>query len=173
VNAPLPPEVVEVKRRLNGDEVRFVCRPLALVPGRRAVLAFRMSRTYRPPIPGAPVVPEGTWTLAHYWRDRPYNLYHWVDVAGREFGAYFNLCRPPTRIGRRGVIYQDLALDLWAGTGGPHLLDREEIGRDSPASLRREVAQALCALRREWRRRLVQARRQVPALLSRLAVPHG
>jgi hypothetical protein len=160
---------LERKIRLDGDAVEYRCRTLAVSPGRRAVLAFVMSRPYRPPFAGAPEVPAGAVTLAHYWRRAPYNLYYWVDGAGGERGAYFNLCRPPTRIGRRLVEYRDLALDLWVAPGGTHLLDREEVPRSADPSLRHEVATALRALRREWRRRLMAARRAAHGHLERLA----
>lgn len=162
-------KIVEVKLRLNGESVQYECYAMKVAVGEHAVLAMRMVQAYRPPVAQAPAVPVGTWTLAHYWRDAPYNLYYWIDVAGMERGAYFNLCRPPTRIDARKVVYQDLALDLWVGPGGPRLLDVEEITRAHPIELRKEVATALATLRRDWKGRLFKARSLAASHLRRLS----
>ena len=45
-------------------------------------------------------LPAGTVSVGHFWADRPYNVYHWLDRAGQTLGYYFNIC-DQTRIDRR------------------------------------------------------------------------
>src|SRR5262249_50676652 len=67
------PEIVEVKRYLDGSEKRFHCR-LIERDDRSAVLLYRSDRPYE--VHGL-ALPAGTVTFGYYWVDRPHNVYHW------------------------------------------------------------------------------------------------
>ena len=38
-------------------------------------------------------IPKRSYTIAYYWRDRPYNLYVWRDIKGKYLGSYFNIVK--------------------------------------------------------------------------------
>lgn len=38
-------------------------------------------------------IPIGSYTIAYYWKDRPYNLYIWRDNEGNYLGSYFNIVK--------------------------------------------------------------------------------
>src|SRR5258706_12847414 len=72
--------IVERKNRMDGTSEDFVCDRLLIEPGKRAVLRYVVDRDRH--IEGADlIVPKGTATIAHYWTDRPYNVYHWLSGA--------------------------------------------------------------------------------------------
>lgn len=38
-------------------------------------------------------IPKGSYTIAYYWENRPYNLYIWRDKNGMYVGSYFNVVK--------------------------------------------------------------------------------
>lgn len=40
---------------------------------------------------GSLVLPKGTESYGYFWRDRPYNVCHWVTPSGDTLGFYVNL----------------------------------------------------------------------------------
>jgi hypothetical protein len=126
------PMVVEIKTTLAGVEKRFDCR-LLTGDTRQAVVLW---------VAPAPMhvhvidLPAGTISFGHFWADRYYNVYHWVDGAGRTIGFYFNLA-DRTRISAATLEWRDLVLDVIATPAGRlELLDEDEL----PARLETEVA---------------------------------
>jgi len=101
--------VRERKIRLDGSQEDFMCERLLLEPGKRAVLRYRVDREWRV-ADGALVVPAGSVNLAHYWMDRPYNVYQFM-AAGRTLAYYCNVAEP-TAIREDLVEYLDLAVDV-------------------------------------------------------------
>jgi hypothetical protein len=131
---PLPP-IVELKRTLNGREKRFEC---GLIAGdaRSAVLLF---------VAGQPMhvhgvdLPAGTVTFGHFWTDRPYNVYHWLDPEGRTIGFYFNVS-DSTSIGDGRLEWRDLTVDVLAMPSGRlEVLDEHELPADLDAALRARI----------------------------------
>jgi hypothetical protein len=121
----LPP-VLELKRTLDGCQKTFQCR---LVAGddRQAVLLF---------VAPAPMhvhgvdLPAGTVTFAHYWTDRLYNVYHWLDARGGTIGFYFNLA-DSTAIEEGRLAWRDLTVDVLATPDGRlEVLDEHELPPD-------------------------------------------
>jgi hypothetical protein len=123
---PLVP-VVEIKQTLAGGEKRFDCLRLAGGP-RHAVLLW---------IARAPMhvhgidLPAGTISFGHFWTDRFYNVYHWLDAAPhaghRTLGFYFNIA-DRTRIGEAELAWRDLVVDVLATPAGRlDLLDKDEL----------------------------------------------
>jgi predicted RNA-binding protein associated with RNAse of E/G family len=105
------PAIVEIKRTLDGREKRFDCRLLALAPDHRhaAVLWIAPEPMH---VHGVDL-PAGTISVGHFWTDRHYNVYHWLDRAGETLGYYFNIC-DETRITAATIEWRDLVVDVLA-----------------------------------------------------------
>jgi uncharacterized protein len=136
------PAVTEIKRTLAGGEKRFDCRLLAGGAG-HVVLLW---------ISGAPMnvhgveLPAGTLTFAHYWTDRAYNVYHWMDRTGQTLGYYFNIA-DETRIGPAEVSWRDLVVDvLIRPNAKPEVLDRDELPAELPEDLRATIEAGVAAV---------------------------
>lgn len=130
---PLPP-VVEVKRTLDGREKRFSCRLLG-GDARHAVVLWVSENPIH--VHGVDL-PAGTISFGHFWTDRPYNVYHWLDARGQTLGFYFNLC-DGTRIEPGQIEWRDLVVDVLALPAGRlDVLDEDELPPDlDPALVRR------------------------------------
>jgi predicted RNA-binding protein associated with RNAse of E/G family len=86
-------------------------------------------------------LPAGTVSVGHFWADRPYNVYHWLDRAGQTLGYYFNIC-DQTRVGPGIIEWRDLIVDVLALPGGRlDVLDEDEL----PAVLAPEIAAHIAA----------------------------
>jgi hypothetical protein len=70
--------IIERKTRLDGTVSEYRCERLSLEVDRRAVLRYTMDREWVIADTGI-VLRPGQITIAHYWNDRPYNVYHWLD----------------------------------------------------------------------------------------------
>ncbi|TKH12295.1 DUF402 domain-containing protein [Peribacillus simplex] len=72
-------------------------------------------------------IPVGSYTIAYYWKDRPYNLYIWRDNDGNYLGSYFNIVRN-TYMADKLVSFEDLIIDILVLPGGAYfILDEEEL----------------------------------------------
>jgi hypothetical protein len=129
---PLLTPVVEIKRKLDGGEKRFDCLRLA-GDAHHAVLLW----IAREPMHVHGVdLPAGTISFGHFWTDRSYNVYHWLDAEQRTLGLYFNIA-DRTRIADDELEWRDLVIDILATPGGRlELLDEDEL----PAVVDPEVA---------------------------------
>lgn len=127
--------------RLDGSSEEFLCERLLLEPGKRAVLRYRVDREWRI-AGGALVVPAGSVNLAHYWMDRPYNVYQFM-AAGRTLAYYCNVAEP-TVIREDLVEYLDLAVDVLIRPSGEALvLDEDELPPDLAPARRKHIAKAV------------------------------
>jgi predicted RNA-binding protein associated with RNAse of E/G family len=132
--------VIERKTRFDGRVQEFACRALLLEPGRRAVLRYDLDRDWT--VDGL-ALPRGGVTAAHYWLDRPYNVYHWLDPAGRTLGWYCNVGLTDT-IAEGTVAWRDLVVDvLIRPDGAISVLDEDELPADLAPEHRRTIARAL------------------------------
>ena len=133
--------ITERKTRLDGSTTEFVCEPLVIDPGKRAILRYVSERERV--IEGTELrVPAGTVTVAHYWVDRPYNVYH-LRVADRTLAYYCNLVAQTT-VERALVSYTDLIVDvLLRQSGAAEILDEDELPHDLAPAYRIAIAQAL------------------------------
>jgi predicted RNA-binding protein associated with RNAse of E/G family len=114
--------MLEIKRTVDGREHRFRCTLL-----RRSrdwvVLRYVLPS---PTMVGTLALPAGGETIAHYWPDRPYTAYHWLDPGGRTLGIYLNAATA-VEIDTTAVRWVDLALDvLVTPGGGVEVLDDDE-----------------------------------------------
>jgi hypothetical protein len=133
--------ITERKTRLDGTAQDFICEGLILEPGRKAVLRYVSDREWA--IADTDVrVPPGTVTVAHYWIDRPYNVYHWL-VGGRTLAYYCNIVTD-TLIEPELVAYTDLVVDvLLRPSGAADVLDEDELPHDLAPAHRLAIAKAL------------------------------
>src|ERR1043165_2623246 len=144
---PLPapePAILEIKHTLDGREKRFDCRLLALAPdGRHAAVLWIA--------PAAMLVrgvdlPAGTVSVGHFWTDRHYNVYHWLDPAGKTLGDYFNIC-DRTHIGAEVIEWRDLTVGVLALPGGRlDVLDEHELPADLPPATAAVIAEGKNAI---------------------------
>jgi hypothetical protein len=140
------PSILEVKRTLGGVEKRFACSVLRR-QGAHLVVLFVAPAAMN--VHGV-ALPAGTVTFGHFWTDRPYNVYHWLEAAGGEtIGYYFNLAAD-TRFDETRLDWTDLAVDVLALPGrAPVVLDEDEIPGDASADLLRRIALAKAAVLRD------------------------
>ncbi|MCU4771499.1 DUF402 domain-containing protein [Bacillus toyonensis] len=72
-------------------------------------------------------IQKGSYTIAYYWEDRPYNLYVWRDKEGNYVGAYFNIVKN-TQITEEVVSFEDLIIDIMVLPNGEYfILDEDEL----------------------------------------------
>ena len=155
--------ITERKTRLDGSIAEYMCEPLVVEAGRRAVVRYVSDRDRT--LAGTDLVlREGTVTVGHFWVDRPYNVYHWLD-GGRTIAFYVNIA-DDTTIGDAAIAYTDLVVDvLIRPSGAIEILDEDEL----PASLeprhRLTIAKALETCVTEARRLTVEVDRETRAVL--------
>lgn len=121
--------IKEVKVTLTGERQQFVCQVLDRSETFVAVL-YPISARRRV---GDLVLPKGAWTYGYFWRDRPYNVYHWVRRDGHTLGYYVNLT-DQVHIRPHEVEWRDLSVDLLFSPDGRRLLilDEAEVEGASP-----------------------------------------
>jgi predicted RNA-binding protein associated with RNAse of E/G family len=86
-------------------------------------------------------LPAGTISVGHFWADRHYNVYHWLDRSGQTLGYYFNIC-DQTHVGAGTIEWRDLTVDVLALPGGRlDVLDEHEL----PPQLAPDVAAHITA----------------------------
>ncbi|HDR6314596.1 DUF402 domain-containing protein [Bacillus wiedmannii] len=72
-------------------------------------------------------IPKGSYTVAYYWGNRPYNLYVWRNQDGGYLGSYFNIVKN-TCITDEVVSFEDLILDIMILPSGEFfILDADEL----------------------------------------------
>jgi predicted RNA-binding protein associated with RNAse of E/G family len=72
-------------------------------------------------------IPKGSYTIAYYWENRPYNLYVWRDIEGNYLGSYFNIVKN-TQIKDEVVSFEDLIIDIMVLPNGEYfILDEDEL----------------------------------------------
>lgn len=115
--------MIEIKRTLAGGEKRFDCRRLAGDASHAVLLWIAPGPMH---VHGVDL-PSGTISFGHFWTDRHYNVYHWLDTAHRTLGFYFNLA-DRTRISSETLEWRDLVIDVLATPAGRlDILDEDEL----------------------------------------------
>ena len=156
--------IIERKTRLDGSVSEFVCEPLSIDVDRRAVLRYTMDREWTIADAGI-VLRPGHITIAHYWTDRPYNVYHWLD--GQKTIAYYCNVASDTIIREDVVGYLDLVIDvLLRPSGETIVLDEEELPPDLAPARRIHIARALEAIASGPRRLTAEIERETRAALG-------
>ena len=155
--------VTERKTRLDGSVVEYACEPLVVEPGRRAVVRYVTEQDR--PLKGTDLVlRKGTVTVGHFWTDRPYNVYHWLD-AGRTVALYVSIVTD-TAIEAAAITYRDLVVDvLIRPSGAIEILDEDELPPSIEPRYRLAIAKALETCVTEGRRLSAEIERETRAVL--------
>ncbi|MGE7664810.1 DUF402 domain-containing protein [Ureibacillus composti] len=75
-------------------------------------------------------IPVGSYTIAYYWKNHPYNLYFWRDKKGKYLASYFNIVKN-TKFEERMVSFEDLIIDVLALPNGEYfILDGNELPKE-------------------------------------------
>jgi predicted RNA-binding protein associated with RNAse of E/G family len=156
--------IIERKTRLDGSVSEYRCERLSVDVDRRAVLRYVMDREWVIGESGV-VLHPGQITVAHYWSDRPYNVYHWLD--GPRTIAYYCNVASDTLIREDIVAYTDLVVDvLLRPSGETIILDEEELPPDLAPALRVHIARALETIAAGPRRLVAEIERETRAALG-------
>ncbi|MFN2520322.1 MAG: DUF402 domain-containing protein [Candidatus Limnocylindria bacterium] len=151
--------IVERKRRLDGSLDEFACEALAVEPGRRAVLRYVVEREHPIGPGGLLLLRPGNVTIAHYWNDRAFNVYHWFD--GRTTVGFYCNVATETVIADDRVEYLDLVVDvLLRPSGAIDVLDEDELPADLSSAHRGTIAKALEELVTNPRRLIAEIERE-------------
>lgn len=120
-------EIIERKIRYNSTIVDYNCLLLekqsqSIVLFHEVQYSFTMTANDT-----KLTIPKGSYTIAYYWRDRPYNLYVWRDIKGKYLGSYFNIVKN-TQIKDGVVSFEDLIIDIMVLPNGEYfILDEDEL----------------------------------------------
>jgi predicted RNA-binding protein associated with RNAse of E/G family len=155
--------ITERKTRLDGSVVEYVCEPLVVEEGRRALVRFVSLRDRA--IEGTDLVlRKGTVTVGHFWTDRPYNVYHWLD-GGKTVALYVNIATDTT-IEATAIAYRDLVVDVVIRPSGAiEILDEDELPSSIEPRFRLAIAKALETCITEGRRLSAEIERETRAVL--------
>ena len=157
------PPITERKTRLDGSVVEYACEPLLIEEGRRAVVRY-VTEEDRPLKGTDLVLRKGTVTVGHFWTDRPYNVYHWLD-GGRTVALYVSIATDTT-IDGVVIAYRDLVVDvLIRPSGAIEILDEEELPPSIEPRYRLAIAKALETCITEGRRLSAEIERETRAVL--------
>ena len=155
--------ITERKTRLDGSVVEYVCEPLVIEEGRRALVRY-VAEEDRPLEGTDLVLRKGTVTVGHFWTDRPYNVYHWLQGA-RTVALYVSVATDTT-IETTVIAYRDLVVDvLIRPSGALEILDDEELPPSIEPRYRLAIAKALETCVTEGRRLSAEIERETRAVL--------
>ena len=155
--------ITERKTRLDGSVVEYACEALVVEPGRRAVVRYVTEQDR--PVEGTDLVlQKGTVTIGHFWTDRPYNVYHWLE-RGRTIALYVNIATDTT-IEPGTIAYRDLVVDiLIRPSGAIEVLDEDDLPPSIEPRYRLAIAKALETCVTEARRLTAEIERETRAVL--------
>lgn len=123
----IKPNIIERKIRYDATIVEYPCA-LLQADKKHAVLFHKIQESFSMVTDQTTLtIPVGSYTLAYYWEDRPYNLYTWRDKNGHYLGAYFNIVKN-TSITDTLITFEDLIIDVLVFPNGDwSILDEEEL----------------------------------------------
>jgi predicted RNA-binding protein associated with RNAse of E/G family len=155
--------ITERKTRLDGSVVEYECEPLVVEEGRRALVRYVTEQDR--PIEGSDLVlRKGTVTVGHFWTDRPYNVYHWLDGV-RTVALYVNVATDTT-ITTAAIDYRDLVVDvIIRRSGAIEILDEDELPPSIEPRYRLAIAKAIETCVTEGRRLSAEIERETRAVL--------
>ena len=155
--------ITERKTRLDGSVAEYACESLVVEPARRAVVRYVTEQARS--LEGTDLVlPKGTVTVGHFWTDRPYNVYHFLD-RGRTVALYVSIATDTT-IETAAIAYRDLVVDvLIRPSGAIEILDEDELPPSIEPRYRLAIAKALETCVTEARRLSAEIERETRAVL--------
>lgn len=120
-------EIIERKIRYDSKVLEYKCKFLNAQD--QSLVLFQIIEDSFTMLAGRNklTIPRGSYTIAYYWKDRPYNLYFWRDNKGNYLGSYFNIVKN-TCINDKMVTFEDLIIDILALPNGEYfILDEDEL----------------------------------------------
>ncbi|PEM32728.1 DUF402 domain-containing protein [Bacillus wiedmannii] len=120
-------EIIERKIRYDGTTIDHACLLIEaqqdkIILYHEVQYSFTMAANNK-----KLTIPKGSYTVAYYWGNRPYNLYVWRDQDGGYLGSYFNIVKN-TCITDEVVSFEDLILDIMIlPSGESFILDEDEL----------------------------------------------
>ena len=143
--------------------MEYVCEPIAVEPGRHAIVRYVTDRDRT--LEGSDLVLRaGTVTIGHFWVDRPYNVYHWLERE-RTIAFYVNIATDTT-IDDAAVSYTDLVVDvLLRPSGAIEVLDEDELPPTLEPRYRLAIAKALEVCITDPRHLIAEIERETTAAL--------
>lgn len=119
--------IIERKIRYDSSLVEYRCKLLE-VQSEQHVLFHQIETPFTMLTnKGELTITKGCYTIAYYWKDRPYNVYIWRDSNGNYLGAYLNIVKNTTFTDQY-VVFEDLILDILVFPNGDYvILDEEEL----------------------------------------------
>ncbi|WP_244852946.1 DUF402 domain-containing protein [Bacillus sp. J14TS2] len=123
----ITPSIIERKICYDAAIVEYPCS-LLYADKKQAVLFHKVQKSFSMVTEQETLtIPVGSYTLAYYWQDRPYNLYIWRDKNGHYLGSYFNIVKN-TSITDSLITFEDLIIDVLVFPNGDwYVLDEEEL----------------------------------------------
>lgn len=126
-NKIIEKEIIERKIRYDSKIVDYKCSLLS-VRNDCIVLFHIIKETFTMQVNHTEItIPVGSYTIAYYWKNRPYNLYFWRDREGNYLASYFNIVKN-TKFQENMVSFEDLIIDVLALPNGEYfILDEDEL----------------------------------------------
>lgn len=139
-------EIIERKIQYNSEIVDYTCKLLS-AQNRSAVLFHIIVDSFTMMAKQTEItIPKGSYTIAYYREDCPYNLYFWRDNKGNYLASYFNIVKN-TFIRDKIVSFEDLIIDIVVLPNGEYfILDEDELPESLEEFENGSVQQALNSL---------------------------
>jgi predicted RNA-binding protein associated with RNAse of E/G family len=120
-------KIIERKIRYDSKIVDYPCR-LLTIQKQSAVLFHIIEESFTMIANRTSLtIPIGSYTIAYYWENLPYNLYFWRDNKGNYLGSYLNIVKNTT-ITDELVSFEDLIIDIMVLSNGEYfILDENEL----------------------------------------------
>lgn len=161
-----PKKIFEIKNTLDGQQQTFRCELLQQNPA-QCVLQYTLQQPLQ--LHGVDL-PTNTITIAYFWKDKPYNLYHFISNQNSDsvtLAYYFNIC-DRTEWQHDSVTWRDLTVDILViPNQDPIVLDREQLPGNLPCELNQYIKLATEEVLHEHQREITKAKLQSTAWLKR------
>lgn len=120
--------IIEKKIKYDHSIVEYRCLPLKILDGREAILYHKIIQAFELPLKEHIInIPKGSYTVAFYWSDRPYNVYVFRNKKNQVIALYINIVKN-TQISKKSIEFYDLILDIVVTPDGKfNVLDIDEL----------------------------------------------
>jgi len=119
--------ITEVKYiGMTEEHIKFDTEACLLEPPNRAVVFYKVQKEWKHSDHEIHIKP-GTFSFGYFWRDKNYNVYHFVLPDGNSIGFYINIAHN-TIITPHSIEWRDLYVDVWIDSDGSvAVLDEHEV----------------------------------------------
>ncbi len=120
--------ILEKKIRYDRSVEEHRCLPLILTDNKEAILYHKIKQSFVMTTGDFTLeILKGNYTVAFYWRDRPYNIYVFRNKKHQVTGMYINIVGR-TKISPTEVSFEDLIIDIVIDSKGNFaILDEDEL----------------------------------------------